>query len=234
LETVREFVGKHWDHTLLRQQDPSGSRYGGCERVTKLKVTLGPTGALLDVHVEKSSGLVFLDDAAIAAFQQSQPLPGPPPGLAGGGGSIQFSMNFMVKGLNPSTDSTNDVASAPDAGTAKTADYFETIKKAVAQSWDPHTPLRKADPTGAIYRGRDRYTLLSISLEPEGTLRYVCVEKSSGVDFLDEAAIAAFTKSQPFPRPPAELVDKDNAVRFQFGFMLQFGDAPPRRLYRQN
>ncbi len=116
----------------------------------------------------------------------------------------------------------------------KFASFFNRVKQAVGTHWDPHTPLRQRDPTGNIYSGRDRYTLLSITLDATGSLRDVHVEKSSGVDFLDEAAIAAFQKSQPFPNPPPGLVDKDNAIRFQFGFMLEFGGGPRMRLFRNN
>jgi TonB family protein len=116
----------------------------------------------------------------------------------------------------------------------KFATFFNRVKQAVGTHWDPNGPLRQRDPTGNIYGGRDRYTLLSITLDAQGGLRDVHVEKSCGVDFLDEAAIAAFQKSQPFPNPPPGLVDKDNAIRFQFGFFLEFGGGPRMRLFRNN
>jgi TonB family protein len=114
------------------------------------------------------------------------------------------------------------------------ATFFNRVKQAVGANWDPNTPLRQRDPTGNIYGGRDRITLLSITLDGQGLLRDVHVEKSSGVDFLDEAAIIAFQKSQPFPNPPPGLMDKDNAVRFQFGFFVDFGGGPRMRLFRNN
>ncbi|MGO8968292.1 MAG: energy transducer TonB [Myxococcaceae bacterium] len=116
----------------------------------------------------------------------------------------------------------------------KFATFFNRVKQAVGTHWNPNEPLRQRDPTGNIYGGRDRYTLLSITLDAQGSLRDVHVEKSCGVDFLDEAAIAAFQKSQPFPNPPPGLVDKDNAIRFQFGFFLEFGGGPRMRLFRNN
>ncbi len=116
----------------------------------------------------------------------------------------------------------------------KFATFFNRVKQAVGTHWNPNEPLRQRDPTGNIYGGRDRYTLLSITLDAQGALREVHVEKSCGIDFLDEAAIAAFQQSQPFPNPPAGLVDKDNAIRFQFGFFLEFGGGPRMRLFRNN
>jgi TonB family protein len=116
----------------------------------------------------------------------------------------------------------------------KYASFFNRVKQAVGTHWDPNSPLRQRDPTGQIYGGRDRYTLLSITLDAQGALREVHVEKSSGVDFLDEAAIAAFQKSQPFPNPPPGLLEKDNAIHFQFGFFMEFGGGPRMRLFRNN
>jgi TonB family protein len=116
----------------------------------------------------------------------------------------------------------------------KFATFFNRVKQAVGTHWDPNAPLRQRDPTGNIYGGRDRYTLLSITLDAQGALRDVHVEKSSGVEFLDEAAIAAFQKSQPFPNPPPGLLEKDNAIHFQFGFFLEFGGGPRMRLFRNN
>jgi TonB family protein len=116
----------------------------------------------------------------------------------------------------------------------KFATFFNRVKQAVGTHWDPNTPLRQRDPTSHIYGGRDRYTLLSITLDAQGALRDVHVEKSSGVDFLDEAAMAAFQKSQPFPNPPPGLLEKDNAIHFQFGFFLEFGGGPRMRLFRNN
>jgi TonB family protein len=116
----------------------------------------------------------------------------------------------------------------------KYATFFNRVKQAVGTHWDPNTPLRQRDPTNNIYGGRDRYTLLSVTLDAQGALREVHVDKSCGVDFLDEAAIVAFQKSQPFPNPPPGLVDKDNSIHFQFGFFLEFGGGPRMRLFRNN
>jgi TonB family protein len=116
----------------------------------------------------------------------------------------------------------------------KFATFFNRVKQVVGTHWDPNKPLRQRDPTSAIYGGRDRYTLLSITLDAQGALRDVHVEKSSGVDFLDEEAIAAFQRSQPFPNPPPGLLEKDNAIHFQFGFFMEFGGGPRMRLFRNN
>ena len=48
------------------------------------------------------------------------------------------------------------------------------------------------------------------------------MEKSSGVEFLDDEAVAAFERAQPFPNPPPGLVDHGE-VHFTFGFFLEPG-----------
>ncbi len=79
---VKKTVMPHWDAAaLLRQRDPTGSLYGSNGRSTLVSVTLGPDGMVRDVQVVQSSGVDFLDDEAVLAFQRSQPLPAPPRGL---------------------------------------------------------------------------------------------------------------------------------------------------------
>lgn len=116
----------------------------------------------------------------------------------------------------------------------KHAGFFNRVKQNVGMSWDPGTALRRRDPTGQIYAYRDRYTILSVVLDPNGSLRDVFVEKSCGADFLDEEAIAAFQRAQPFPNPPLALVDpKRDEIRFSFGFYLEVSSRPALRLFRQ-
>ena len=60
-------------------------------------------------------------------------------------------------------------------------------------------------------------------LTPEGGLRDIEVTRSSGVDFLDNEAIAAFRRAQPFPNPPQGLIDDSSGmIDFPFGFHIEF------------
>ena len=86
----------------------------------------------------------------------------------------------------------------------KYATFFNRVKQAVGRNWDPNEPLRQRDPTGEIYGGRDRYTILDITLGGDGLVKDIKVQRSSGVDFLDEAAIVSFRAPSPSPtRRPA-------------------------------
>ena len=114
----------------------------------------------------------------------------------------------------------------------KYSTFFNRVKQGVGMHWDPGTQIRQRDPTGNIYGGRDRYTILNVTLTERGTVKNIYVEKSCGLDFLDLEAMAAFERAQPFPNPPPGLVAADSTVRFSFGFFLEMGGGPRMRLFR--
>lgn len=112
------------------------------------------------------------------------------------------------------------------------AGYFNRLRQTVGEQWNPNEKLRARDPTGTIYAGKDRHTVLAVTLDAEGNLENVRVTRSSGLDFLDLAAVQAFERAQPFPNPPPGLLDEDSQVKFTFGFLLEMGSGPRLRLYR--
>lgn len=114
----------------------------------------------------------------------------------------------------------------------KYASFFNRVKQSVGQHWNPNAELRLRDPTLQIYGGRDRHTLLQVTLTPDGRLKDAWVEKSSGLDFLDLEAVKAFERAQPFPNPPSGLIASDQTVKFQFGFYLEMSGRPGLRLFR--
>ncbi len=111
----------------------------------------------------------------------------------------------------------------------KFASYFNRMKRGVSQHWDPLTEYRRRDPTGNIYGFRSRVTVLQVTLKPDGSLKNVEVQRSSGLDFLDREAVAAFQRAQPFPNPPRALVT-DGQIAFPFGFHLDFNSRSGLRL----
>ncbi len=114
----------------------------------------------------------------------------------------------------------------------KYASFFNRVKQSVSQEWSPTDQLRLRDPTGQIYGGRDRYTILTVTLDGTGRLKDAFVDKSSGLDFLDLEAVKAFERAQPFPNPPPGILATDQTVRFQFGFFLELSGRPGMRLFR--
>jgi TonB family protein len=115
----------------------------------------------------------------------------------------------------------------------KYSGFFNRVKQSVGMQWDPNSVLHVRDPTGNIYGGRDRFTLVQVTLDDRGGLKDVSVEKSCGVDFLDLEAVHSFERAQPFPNPPPGLVQSDSTVRFEFGFFIDMSTGPKLRLFRQ-
>jgi TonB family protein len=98
--------------------------------------------------------------------------------------------------------------------------FFNRVKRAVADEWHPGVVYQRHDPSGNVYGIKDRVTVLRIHIKPDGHLAAWTVLQSCGVDFLDDEAIDAFRKAQPFPNPPKALVDSDGQIHFNFAFIF--------------
>lgn len=106
----------------------------------------------------------------------------------------------------------------------KFASFFNRMKRQVAQNWHPAGVFMRRDPTGKVYGSKNRETVLELYLKPNGSLDRAVILQSSGVDFLDDEAVAAFERAQPFPNPPAGLLEGGSEnIRFSFGFHFQVG-----------
>jgi protein TonB len=116
----------------------------------------------------------------------------------------------------------------------KFATFFNRVKRQIRENWKAVDEYRKRDPSGAIYGGGEHATILGVMLRPDGSLAGVRIEKPSGVEFLDDAAVEAVKRAQPFANPPRGLVDETGQVRFRFGFIFEIADAPRMRVYRFN
>ena len=94
---VKQTVAENWNPmSAASVRDPTGSRYFQKDRTTILAITLNPQGGVTDIRVARSSGLDFLDQTAIDAFERSQPVVNPPNGLADARGDIRFTFGFHV------------------------------------------------------------------------------------------------------------------------------------------
>jgi TonB family protein len=148
------------------------------------------------------------------------------PGRPGGQPILQPSAAFYDKlsgGAFPDHVEGVDVGDATFLNTRewKYAGYFNRIKQSVAEHWDPGSAIRVRDPRGERFLYKDRTTVLAIVLTREGGVKDVRVARTSGVDFLDQTAVDAFEKAQPFLNPPSGLADAQGEIRFSFGFHLE-------------
>ncbi len=95
---IKQAVATQWDpNGALVKRDPTGQRYAYKDRLTVLTVTLDDKGVLKDVHVQRSSGVDFLDTTAMEAFRKAQPFVNPPGGLADQRGEIAFVFGFYLE-----------------------------------------------------------------------------------------------------------------------------------------
>lgn len=114
----------------------------------------------------------------------------------------------------------------------KYASFMNRVKQSVGMRWDPVRELRMRDPTGNSYAGRDRQTVLQVTLDEHGRVKDVFVLKSSGLDFLDLEAVRSFERAQPFPNPPTGMLSEKSTVTFNFGFFLDMGGGPGPGMFR--
>jgi len=105
----------------------------------------------------------------------------------------------------------------------KFAGFFNRVKQTVAENWNPMGAASVRDPTGSRYFQKDRTTILAITLNPQGRVTDIKVARTSGLDFLDQTAIDAFERAQPFVNPPNGLADARGDIRFTFGFHVSSG-----------
>ena len=113
----------------------------------------------------------------------------------------------------------------------KFASFFNRVKEQIRQHWRAAQEYQKRDPTGSLYGGKVRYTVLRVALMPDGSLADVHLEKPSGVDFLDDVAVEAVKEAQPFPNPPQQLVVAGR-ISFKFGFVVDLSGETRVRMFR--
>ncbi len=107
----------------------------------------------------------------------------------------------------------------------KFAGFFNRMKRGVSQHWNPVGEYRRRDPTGNIYGQLTRVTVLQVTLNADGKVKELTVTRSSGLDFLDNEAVQAFKRAEPFQNPPKGLVNGEGIISFPFAFSLEFRDG---------
>ena len=134
------------------------------------------------------------------------------------------SSDYMDLDEGPST--------ALNAKAWKYAAFFNRMKALVRDEWHPDELLSRHDPSGKIYGGQDRVTVLKVALRLDGRVKDIEVGKGSEIEFLDDEAQSAFRRAQPFENPPAGLAGPDGLIKFKFAFVVQLGGRTTFRVYR--
>jgi TonB family protein len=104
-------------------------------------------------------------------------------------------------------------------------DFFHRVRTQVKQQWRPNDVYRRRDPAWSIYQRQNRLTVLHVVLDDDGNVVNVKRARKSGLPFLDEEAVRAFTAAGPFLNPPRGLVDERGRIVFNFGFYLELNSG---------
>ncbi len=102
------------------------------------------------------------------------------------------------------------------------APFFNRIANGVRRTWKPGFAIRRHDPQFQVYGSQARNTVLSVTIDREGSIRVVDVFSASGAEFLDHEAVRAFKTAAPFPNPPKGLFGKEETFTFNFGFNVDY------------
>ncbi len=156
--------------------------------------------------------------------------------LSSNGTSALDSAPTTAEGGGAPNDDLQDVAAGDgtflNTREWKYAGFFNRVKQAVSAKWDPNGRLRAKDPAGRNSYG-DRVTVVDVTLDSTGRIRDIFVARSSGLDYLDAEAVAAFERAAPFPNPPMSLAQREGLIRFNFSFsVLRDGGLSPMRFFR--
>jgi TonB family protein len=164
-------------------------------------------------------------------------------GEEGGGGrnepKLQPSEEMLNRAIERGTGSPDylrDVddgeSTALNAKKFKFATFFNRVKRAVAEEWHADFVYSRHDPTGNVYGGKDRITVVRVHLRPNGELQSVTLLDTSGVSFLDDEAMDAFRRAAPFVNPPPQLIEGDGLIHFNMAFILDLTGHSNVKLFR--
>jgi TonB family protein len=176
---VRERVRMNWrPKEVYEHADPRLHDLATRNRLTAVRVRLRGDGKLSSIDVGAGSGVGELDEEALAAFHRAEPFGRPPPEVLDPGGGLSFLFTFDLETI--------------------VGDYLREVGRLVQEQWHPSRAYR-------VFIGMDRTTVVSVRLAADGRLAGASVQRSAGLDFLDNAALAAVRPGLRLPRPPAAL-----------------------------
>jgi TonB family protein len=159
--------------------------------------------------------------APVAQRPVTQP---PAPPATGAAGLVKAGQVTLALAAAPAVISPLASTTAVRAQRSELALFIHQVERAVARNWFPSDVYTRVDPTGNI-SGAERRTAMRVRLRADGRLERLDVESSSGVPAMDEEARAAFTRAQPFARPPASALDAQGGLTFPFSVSLDLALA---------
>ena len=102
------------------------------------------------------------------------------------------------------------------------ATFLNRMRAAIGEIWYPsvEAAIRERDPEGKNVFFRERTVVLFLFLGPSGELRRLSVAESSQIPFVDEVAMAAVRRAQPFENPPRAMFGPNGEARVPFAFTV--------------
>jgi hypothetical protein len=93
------------------------------------------------------------------------------------------------------------------------AHYQNIIRQRVQQVWRAQDVYKQAASRGMI-DGRPLENLVFLRLRGDGTVEKADLHSRSGIDPLDQEAVAVFGRAAPFEAPPREILDERGGLQF--------------------
>lgn len=215
-------------HNVYRNWEPRG-KFKDCPIVLNAKIDRD--GKLLSLHLQKSSGGIEADKAAMAAVAVTAPFRALPAGYKNQDISVLFT--FDNKYLNvtnyidtipsdlstntssiPSSSNTNNYStpttSSANIDAAKSVSdwgpYMKSMQHKIKRNWKPP----HEDETEKI--------VVMFKIAKDGKLLSLQLVKSSGNPNADRAALLAIETSAPFNTLPPEYKGKNLTIQFTFDY----------------
>lgn len=102
--------------------------------------------------------------------------------------------------------------------------YYNVIKEKIRPHWEPGIREKfkmEIRNNRSIASRLAHTTQVLLVLKPSGEVQNVEILVHSGSTNLDNAAVEAFKKAAPFPKPPPGLIESDGKVRLLWDFVLE-------------
>jgi TonB family protein len=103
----------------------------------------------------------------------------------------------------------------------KYASFFNRVKRAVSEHWNPMIGDGRGGSARNTYGGRAWVTVVNVTLDQQGSIKDIEVARSSGMASMDREALSAFRGAEPFPNPPKGLISPEGLLTFAFGFHVE-------------
>lgn len=100
--------------------------------------------------------------------------------------------------------------------------FYDRIRKQLEQYWEnslKNQEMQLIKDRRHIPRDQNLITSLIVAIDREGRILQIQIERTSGVQEFDRAAIDSFYKAGPFPNPPTGMIEDGHAL-LKWGFVV--------------